>query len=69
MANPPILTSGGCGMENEQPSSICRPCSDAMHQLTNQDGTWPVLTAAEARRARSMAIEDGQVPDQNDVSE
>ena len=40
MAKPTIRTCAVCDMENEQPGSICRPCSDALHQLTNQDGTW-----------------------------
>ena len=40
MAKPTIRTCAGCDMENDQPGSICRPCSDALHHLTNQDGTW-----------------------------
>ena len=68
MANPTIRTCAVCNMENDQPGSICRPCSDALHHLTNQDGIWAGLTAVGARLARSIAIKDSQVPDQNDVS-
>ena len=56
-------------MENDQPSSICRSCSDAMHQLTNQAGTRPASRPPGARLARSQAIEDSQVPDRNNGSE
>ena len=45
MAKPTTRTCAVRDMENEQPGSICRPCSDALHQLTNQDGTWAVRTA------------------------
>ncbi len=49
-------------MANNQPSSICRPCADSLARIVQQDGIWPGLTAAGARMARSMALEDGEVP-------
>ena len=49
-------------MANNQPSSICRPCTDSLARIVQQDGIWPGLTAAGARMARSMALEDGEVP-------
>ena len=33
MAKPTIRTCAVYDMENEQPGSICQPCSDALHRL------------------------------------
>ena len=48
-------------MANDQPD-FCRPCADSLARIVQQDGIWPGLTAAGARMARSMALEDGEVP-------
>ena len=61
MAKPTIRACAVCGMATDQPD-FCRTCADALARVVQQDGIWPGLTAAGARLARCMAIEDGEVP-------
>ena len=61
MAKPTIRACAVCGMATDQ-ADFCRTCADALARVVQQDGIWPGLTAAGARMARCMAIEDGEVP-------